>query len=225
MRFHMKYRVVQKTGLFSWTTKLRKKYPWKSKRYVKIFRIMSNLTMYFACHCIIYILCLICTNCHVPQNHNDSIMPTLEFHTILIRNAANKTIINTQKDDQSRRNSTCLPFALITITTGLQQEKCQWGGALPNCDDPKYATCHNIKKRHKGTVSNPVKIARTTVFGGGRGAQTFGGGLEPPQSPPSTGYGPASPVFSAAAQSLSSKCHDLTESSSRSERASFPKNT
>jgi len=99
MRFHMKYRVVQKTGLFSWTTKLRKKYPWKSKRYVKIFRIMSNLTMYFACHCIIYILCLICTNCHVPQNHNDSIMPTLEFHTILIRNAANKTIINTQKDD------------------------------------------------------------------------------------------------------------------------------
>jgi len=61
------------------------------------------------------------------------------------------------------------------------------GSPAPNHDDPNYATCHNIKKRHKGTVSKSVKFARTTVFGGG-GAQTFGGGLSHPS--PHAGYGP-----------------------------------
>ena len=92
------------------------------------------------------------------------------------------------------------------------------GGLSPNRDDPKYVTCHNIKKRHKGTVSKPVKIARTTVFGGrGRGSSH-------PSPPSPAGYGPASRVFSAVDQSLGSKCPELlTESSSQSERASFPK--
>ena len=67
------------------------------------------------------------------------------------------------------------------------------GSSAPNRDDPKYATCHNIKQRHKGTVSKPVKFARTTVFGGGR-AQTFGEGARAtpvPLPPLATGLLPS----------------------------------
>jgi len=51
----------------------------------------------------------------------------------------------------------------------------------------KYATCHNIIKRHKGTVSKPVKFARTTVFGGG--LKPLVGGSSPTPQPPAS-YGP-----------------------------------